>query len=56
MLAELLTILDDIDRAREHDELSGGFKSVAEAIEATAMEDRPSYTWCARFPSEQCGP
>jgi molecular chaperone GrpE len=35
VLAELLTILDDIDRAREHDELSGGFKSVAEALEAT---------------------
>lgn len=33
VLVELLTILDDIDRAREHDELSGGFKSVAEAIE-----------------------
>jgi molecular chaperone GrpE len=35
VLVELLTILDDIDRAREHDELTGGFKSVAEAIEAT---------------------
>ncbi len=35
VLAELLTVLDDIDRAREHDELVGGFKSVAEAIEAT---------------------
>jgi molecular chaperone GrpE len=35
VLAELLTVLDDIDRAREHGELSGGFKSVAEAIEAT---------------------
>jgi len=35
VLAELLTVLDDIDRAREHDELSGGFKSVAEALEAT---------------------
>ncbi len=35
VLAELLTILDDIDRAREHDELAGGFKSVAEALEAT---------------------
>ena len=34
VLAELLTVLDDIDRAREHDELSGGFKSVAEAVEA----------------------
>jgi molecular chaperone GrpE len=35
VLAELLTVLDDIDRAREHGELSGGFKSVAEALEAT---------------------
>lgn len=35
VLVELLTILDDIDRAREHDELAGGFKSVAEALEAT---------------------
>ncbi len=35
VLVELLTILDDIDRAREHDELTGGFKSVAEALEAT---------------------
>jgi molecular chaperone GrpE len=34
VLAELLTVLDDIDRAREHDELNGGFKSVAEALEA----------------------
>lgn len=35
VLAELLTVLDDIDRARDHDELSGGFKSVAETLEAT---------------------
>jgi molecular chaperone GrpE len=35
VMAELLTVLDDIDRAREHDELNGGFKSVAEALEAT---------------------
>jgi molecular chaperone GrpE len=35
VMAELLTVLDDIDRAREHDELTGGFKSVAEAIEST---------------------
>ncbi len=27
-------MLDDIDRARDHDELMGGFKSVGEAIEA----------------------
>jgi molecular chaperone GrpE len=38
VLAELLTLLDDIDRAREHDELAGGFKSVAEALEATVTK------------------
>jgi len=38
VMAELLTVLDDIDRAREHDELAGGFKSVAEAIEATTTK------------------
>ncbi len=35
VLAELLTVLDDIDRARDHGELTGGFKSVAEALEST---------------------
>jgi molecular chaperone GrpE len=34
VLVELLPILDDIGRAREHDELTGGFKSVGEALEA----------------------
>ncbi|WP_018654487.1 nucleotide exchange factor GrpE [Actinomadura flavalba] len=34
-LNELLPILDDIGRAREHGELTGGFKSVAESLEAT---------------------
>ncbi|MCW2855114.1 MAG: GrpE protein [Marmoricola sp.] len=34
VLNELLPILDDIGRAREHDELTGGFKSVGEALEA----------------------
>ncbi len=38
VLAQLLPILDNIDRAREHGELSGGFKSVAESIEATAAK------------------
>ena len=38
VMSELLTVLDDIDRARDHDELSGGFKSVAEAIEATTTK------------------
>ena len=35
MLAALLPVLDDIDRAREHGDLTGGFKSVAEALEAS---------------------
>ncbi len=35
VLAELLSVLDDIDRARQHDELEGAFKSVGEALEAT---------------------
>ena len=34
-LVELLPILDDIGRARDHDELVGGFRSVGEALEAT---------------------
>jgi molecular chaperone GrpE len=33
VLSELLTVLDDIERARDHDELVGGFKSVGEALE-----------------------
>ena len=32
VLAELLPILDDLDRAKEHGELSGGFKAVAERL------------------------
>jgi molecular chaperone GrpE len=38
VLAELLPVLDNIGRAREHGELSGGFKSVAESIEAAAAK------------------
>jgi molecular chaperone GrpE len=33
VLTELLPVLDDIGRAREHDELNGGFKQVAEGLE-----------------------
>ena len=33
VLHELLPILDDLDRARTHGELEGGFKSVADQIE-----------------------
>jgi molecular chaperone GrpE len=38
VLSELLPALDDVGRAREHGELSGGFKSVAEALEATVAK------------------
>lgn len=34
VLTALLPILDDIDRAREHGDLTGGFKAVAEQLEA----------------------
>jgi molecular chaperone GrpE len=34
VLSNLLPVLDDVGRAREHGELEGGFKSVAEALEA----------------------
>jgi molecular chaperone GrpE len=33
VLNELLPVLDDIGRAREHGELTGGFKSVADSLE-----------------------
>ncbi len=33
ILSTLLPVLDDVDRAREHGELSGGFKAVAESLE-----------------------
>jgi molecular chaperone GrpE len=35
VLARLLGVLDDIGRAREHDELVGGFRAVAELLERT---------------------
>jgi molecular chaperone GrpE len=35
VLTSLLPVLDDIGRAREHDELHGGFKAVAESLERT---------------------
>ena len=34
VLTELLPVVDDIGRAREHGELEGGFKAVAEALES----------------------
>jgi molecular chaperone GrpE len=34
VLSELLPVLDDIGRAREHGELSGGFKSVADSLDS----------------------
>jgi len=38
VLNELLPVLDDIGRARDHGELSGGFKSVAESLEGIAVK------------------
>ncbi len=35
VLSGLLAVLDDIDRAREHGELEGGFKAVADSLERT---------------------
>src|SRR6185503_20923357 len=32
-LSSLLPVLDDIDRARDHGELEGGFKAVADSLE-----------------------
>ncbi len=37
-LSALLPVLDDIGRAREHGELEGGFKQVAEALESTVTK------------------
>ncbi|MFJ8546932.1 nucleotide exchange factor GrpE [Streptomyces sp. NPDC093586] len=38
LLSELLPVLDDVGRAREHGELVGGFKSVAESLESTVAK------------------
>jgi molecular chaperone GrpE len=38
LLTELLPVLDDIGRARDHGELLGGFKSVAESLETVAAK------------------
>ncbi len=38
VLVEFLAILDDLDRAATHNELTGGFKSVADQIIATTAK------------------
>ena len=38
VLQGLLPVLDDIGRAREHGELTGGFKSVAESLEGIVVK------------------
>jgi molecular chaperone GrpE len=38
VLSGLVPVLDDIGRAREHEELVGGFKSVAESLEAAVTK------------------
>lgn len=35
VINELLPVIDDVDRARQHGELEGAFKTVGEALEAT---------------------
>jgi len=37
-LAELLPIIDDIDRARQHGELDGAFRTVGESLEGAATK------------------
>ncbi|MQY14214.1 Protein GrpE [Streptomyces sp. RB5] len=38
LLTELLPVLDDVGRARDHGELVGGFKSVAESLETVVAK------------------
>ena len=38
VLSELLPMLDDIGRAREHGELTGGFKQVADSLESAVTK------------------
>jgi molecular chaperone GrpE len=38
LLSELLPLLDDVDRARQHDDLTGAFKGVGEALEAVVAK------------------
>ncbi|MER6505141.1 nucleotide exchange factor GrpE [Streptomyces sp. NPDC001455] len=38
LLSEILPVLDDIGRARDHGELVGGFKSVAESLETVVAK------------------
>lgn len=38
VLGELLPVLDDIGRARDHGELEGGFRRVAESLESTVAK------------------
>src|ERR1700683_2260955 len=38
VVSELVPVLDDIGRAREHEELTGGFKAVAAALESAATK------------------
>ena len=38
VLSELLPLLDDVDRARAHGDLTGGFKGVGEGLEAVTVK------------------
>jgi molecular chaperone GrpE len=35
VLTGMLVVLDDVERARQHGELTGGFKAVADSLEST---------------------
>ena len=47
-LAGLLPVLDAIGQAREHGELSGGFKSVADSLQAALGQARPGEPTASR--------
>src|SRR5262249_52625249 len=38
VVSELLPVLDDVGRAREHEELTGGFKAVADRLESAVSK------------------
>ncbi len=40
VLQSLLTVLDDIGRAAEHDELEGGFKAVADSLQSAVAKHK----------------
>ena len=55
VLTALFPVLDDIGRAREHGDLEGAFKAVAEAVEA-GLSPRPGWSPSARPGSRSTPP